>query len=245
MRPVPNRSGGQSPSPAVDDRPLAVQLGEMARSLHEESPETLLPAIVQAAVELIPGAEEASLSVVVSRKNIQCQSPSSDLPEKLDAVQMELGEGPCLHAIYDQHTVSVPTMSAETRWPRFAEQAMASGVRSMLAFQLYVHRDNLGALNLYSSQDQAFTPESELIGSSLASHAALALAESQKVGQLHQAVATRDLIGQAKGILMERYKITGHEAFLLLVRASTHTNRKLYEIAGTLVHSGELRSDGE
>lgn len=83
-----------------------------------------------------------------------------------------------------------PTWPPKNRWPRFARRAAEAGVGSMLAFQLYVTGDNLGALNLYSSRVDAFGDESEHIGLIVASHAAVALADAQKVGQLHQAVET-------------------------------------------------------
>lgn len=225
---------------AAGEYQLASQLGDLARSLHQETPEAVLETVVAAAIELIPGVEEASLSIVTGRKNVETVAPSSEPLRRLDDAQVELAEGPCLESIYEERTIRVPDMATENRWPRFARRAAEAGVGSMLAFQLYVEGDNLGALNLYSSQIAAFNDESEHIGLIIASHAAIALADAQKVSQLHQAVESRDLIGQAKGILMERYKITGHQAFLLLTKASQHTNRKLHAVADELVNSGEL-----
>ncbi|WP_246475657.1 GAF and ANTAR domain-containing protein [Brevibacterium renqingii] len=110
----------------------------------------------------------------------------------------------------------------------------------MLAFQLFVEVDSLGALNLYSTSADAFDQEAENIGTGVAAHASLALANAQKQGQLYEAVASRDLIGQAKGILMERHKINEHDAFLLLTKVSSNTNRKLREIAEEFVRTGSL-----
>jgi hypothetical protein len=117
---------------------------------------------------------------------------------------------------------------------------MNLGIHSMLAFQLYVVEDNLGALNLYSADTDAFNDESEHVGLLFAAHAAVATAGARKVRDLVRAVSTRDLIGQAKGILMERHKLTDDQAFGLLVRASQHTNVKLVEIARRLTETGEL-----
>ncbi|MCH8564017.1 GAF and ANTAR domain-containing protein [Nesterenkonia sp. LB17] len=219
---------------------LASQLGDLARSLNQESPEAVLELVVAAAIELIPGVEEASLSIVTGRKEVETVAPSSELLRRLDDLQVELTEGPCLEAIYSERTIRVRDMATETRWPSFAEKATEAGVGSMLAFQLFVVGDNLGALNLYSSQVDAFDDDSEHVGLIVASHAAVALADAQQVSQLHEAVQSRDVIGQAKGILMERYKITGHQAFLLLAKASQHTNKKLQVLAEDLVNSGEL-----
>jgi hypothetical protein len=131
-------------------------------------------------------------------------------------------------------------MRTETRWPRFAQRAFHAGAGSMLSFQLYVEGDNLGALNLYARQPGAFDDESEHVGLLFAAHAAGAYAGAQKQDQLIAAMATRDLIGQAKGILMERYKISGDRAFSLLIRVSQNTHRKLRDVADELVRSGEL-----
>ncbi len=117
---------------------------------------------------------------------------------------------------------------------------LAATRRSTSCFQLYVEGDNLGALNLYSSQPDAFDDESEHVGLLFASHAAIAYAAAQEQSGLQQAVATRQLIGQAQGILMERHKITGDQAFALLVRHSQQDNIKLRELAERLVLSGEL-----
>ncbi|MGJ9372581.1 ANTAR domain-containing protein [Nesterenkonia sp. CF4.4] len=225
---------------STDDYQLASQLGDLVRSLNQVSPEAILELVVAAAIELIPGAEEASLSVVTGREEVATMAPSSELLRRLDDLQAELSEGPCLEAIYSERTIRVSEMASEDRWPDFAGRATEAGVGSMLAFQLYVVGDNLGALNLYSSQVEAFDADSERVGLIVASHAAVALADAQQVSQLHEAMQSRDVIGQAKGILMERYKITGHQAFLLLAKASQHSNKKLQALAEELVERGDL-----
>jgi hypothetical protein len=108
----------------------------------------------------------------------------------------------------------------------------------MLSFQLWVEGDNLGALNLYAREPHSFSEESEQIGLLFVSHAAVAMAGSQKQDQMTAALATRDLIGQAKGILMERYKIDAQKAFSLLTRASQHRNIKLRDLAAELADTG-------
>jgi transcriptional regulator with GAF, ATPase, and Fis domain len=220
---------------------LAMRLSELARDLQrQEDPHDTLLGVVRAAVELIPGVEEGSISVVLGRREVRSEVPSGELPRAVDAVQNEVGQGPCLDAAFKQQTVRVTDMSREQRWPKFAARALEAGAASMLSFQLYVEGDNLGALNLYSSQPNAFDDESEHVGLLFASHAAIAYAAAQKHSGLQQAVATRQLIGQAQGILMERHKITGDQAFALLVRHSQQENIKLRELSERLVRSGEL-----
>jgi hypothetical protein len=134
----------------------------------------------------------------------------------VDKLQEEVGQGPCLDAAYQEETVRVADMASETRWPLFAARALAAGAGSMLAFQLYVEHDNLGALNLYSYEAHSFDDESEHVGLLFASH------------------------GQAQGILMERHKISGDQAFAVLARASQNSNIKLRDVAEHLVLSGLL-----
>lgn len=131
-------------------------------------------------------------------------------------------------------------MANETRWPRFATEAVGLGVGAMMCFQLPVTGDNLGALNMYASDPGAFGEEPESIGLVFASHAAIAISAAQQQEHLRSAVDSRDLIGQAKGVLMERYKLTGGDAFAVLVRASSHTNRKLVDIAEELSNTGVI-----
>ncbi len=226
-------------SPAGDT--LARDLAVVARLLeHQDDSEAALQAVVSSAIALVPGAEEGSISVVMGRRTVESRAASSDLPRRVDALQAETGEGPCLDAVYDQRTVTVPDLRSEQRWPRFSRQALQAGAGSMLSFQLYVEGDNLGALNLYNSKPDAFDEESEHVGSLFAAHAAVAFATVQKQDQYQQAMTTRDLIGQAKGILMERYTIDGDQAFRVLVRYSQNANRKLREVADELVRTRKL-----
>jgi AmiR/NasT family two-component response regulator len=110
----------------------------------------------------------------------------------------------------------------------------------MLSFQLFVEGDNLGALNVYGDDVNAFNEESEQIGLLVAAHAAVAFADAQEIQQLNNALTARDLIGQAKGILMERHKISAQQAFTLLTTVSANTNTKLTLVAEHLATSGEL-----
>ena len=227
-----------SGAPADLDQ-LAQTLSDLARSLEaEDNTEAMLDDLVAAAVAQIPGVDEGSISIVLARKDVSSQSPSSDLPRRVDALQTETGEGPCLDAVYAEKTVRVPDMASETRWPNFARRAAEAGAGSMLSFQLWVEGDNLGALNLYGREANSFTEESEHVGLLFVSHAAVAMAGAQKQDQLMEGLATRDLIGQAKGILMERYKVDAQKAFALLVRASQNRNVKLRDLAIELTDTG-------
>nr|WP_232530700.1 GAF and ANTAR domain-containing protein [Microlunatus antarcticus] len=220
---------------------MAGQLGRLARTLEaEDDTAAMLDEVVAAAVRLIPGAEDASISLVVARRQISSPHRTGDLPGKVDAIQTATAEGPCLDAAYEHQTVRVPDMRHERRWPKFAREAYQAGAGSMLSFQLYVQGDTLGALNLYNRAAGAFDDESEEVGLLFAVHAAVAFADAQKLDHLDRAVASRDLIGQAKGMLMERYRIDGDGAFRVLARVSQSTNRPLRDVARQLVETGHL-----
>ena len=218
---------------------IAETLAVLARDLEgHDDPDTMLSAIVAAAVTMVPGTDEGSISVVLGRRRVMSEAPTSDLPRLVDAVQEEVQQGPCLDAIYEQQTVRIPDMSAERRWPLFAARAAKLGAASMLALQLYVEGDNLGALNLYARTPGAFTDDSEQLGLLVSAHAAVAYIGARKQTDAARALIHRDMIGQAKGMLMERYQISADRAFLLLTRISQNSNRKLHQVATELVETG-------
>lgn len=217
------------------------QLDRLARSLGASADTgAMLDEIVAAAVQLVPGVEDASVSLVVDRRQVTSRHRTGDLPERVDAIQTDTGEGPCLDAAYEQETVRVPDLRREQRWPHFARQAVAAGAGSMLSFQLYVQGDTLGVLNLYSRHPDAFDDESEQLGLLFAGQAALALGHARALGHLQRAVASRDLIGQARGMLMERYGIDDGAAFRVLAEVGRSTHQTLRAVAEELVTTRRL-----
>jgi hypothetical protein len=131
-------------------------------------------------------------------------------------------------------------MATETRWPLFTAGALEAGAAGMLACQLYVEGDDLGALNLFSRTAGALDEESEHVGLMFAAHAAIAYATARQRDAAARRVATRQLIGRAEGILMERHRITAEQAFTMLVQVSQHRSIKLREVAEHLVATGQL-----
>jgi transcriptional regulator with GAF, ATPase, and Fis domain len=226
-------------TPVRDD--LATRLAGFARDLQQQQgPDEVLQALVRGALAIVPGAQEASVSRVVARRRVRSQAASGPLPRALDALQEQVGQGPCLDAVWDAHTVSVPDLGDESRWPRFSARAAELGAGSMLSFQLWVEDDHLGALNLSARRAAAFDDASVEIGRLFAVHAALAYAATQREAALERALLSRQLVGQAQGILMERERMTAEQAFGQLTRASQHGNVKLHEVARRLVESGDL-----
>jgi len=233
-------SAADTAGSAGDDE-LAVQMGNLARSLAKEDDlDATLHAIVHASVGTVPGAQYASISAIHRRREVTTRASTSALSLAVDRAQYETGQGPCLDSLYDQRTIRLSDLGVEQRWPEFVGRAADLGVGSMLAVQLYVKDDELGALNLLSEAKDAFSDESEHIALLFATHAALALVGAKDHEELSAALGTRGIIGQAMGILMERYKITDERAFAVLTRVSQHSNRKLHVIAGELVINREL-----
>jgi GAF domain-containing protein len=237
-RGVPSSSYG---GPSSGWNELAERFGELSRTLQDEADlGGTLAAMVAAAVDTVPGAEHVSISSVVKRREVRTLAATDDLARSIDQAQYATGQGPCLDSLYEHRTVRLGDLGADTPWPRFAALACELGVRSMLAIQLYVLGEDLGALNMHSTRRDGFDDGSEQIGLLFAAHAAVALAGARRQEQLSTALTARDVIGQAKGILMERYKISDHDAFRLLVAVSQATNLRLRDVAEQLAATGEL-----
>jgi GAF domain-containing protein len=234
----------ESRSPVVVEDPetLGDIMGQVARALRHEhgDVEATLQTITSAAVHAVPGAEDGGISYVIARKRVESRAWTGDLANEADRLQNRVREGPCLDAIWTQRIVRIDDMTTEVRWPRFAAGAVRLGVASSLSFQLFVEDDRLGALNLYSRSPHAFGAESEDIGRVFASHAAVALSGAQTEDNLRKAMTSRDVLGQAKGILMERYKLTSDQAFHTLALASQQANRKIIEVAEELCETGSM-----
>ncbi len=230
---------GQSSGPTHD---LADVMSRTARRLQEEhgDVEGTLQAITASAVEFVPHAEECGITYVIGRKRVEPRASTSDLPREVDALQGRLGQGPCMDAVWEHEVVHVEDVAADDRWPEFARMAPALGVGSMMCFRLFVEGDRLGALNLYARHPRAFDAASEDAGHMLAAHAAVAIAGAEHEQNLRTAVNSRDVIGQAKGILMERHKLTADQAFAVLARASQEVNRKLVDVARELTDTGAV-----
>jgi GAF domain-containing protein len=228
-------SGGQRAEAGV-----ARELSELARELEAQPDFTaVMDRIVKAAVAELAGATAAAITLV-DHKQVSSPAHSSEQAERVGRIESETGEGPCVDSGREEVTIRVDDLRECPRWPTFAARAVEMGILSLLSFQLFVGQDSLGALDVYSDRVGGFDSQDEETGLLLASHAALAMAASHQIVTLRAGMDTRDVIGQAKGILMERYKIDGGRAFDLLVRLSQHTNQKLRDVAWDLATTGEL-----
>ncbi|MEV0129385.1 GAF and ANTAR domain-containing protein [Dactylosporangium sp. NPDC050688] len=222
---------------------LASRMGRLTEELlGGAGVQEVLQGIVDAAVQTVPNAEHAGVTLRTARQAVCTPVASDDFVRAVDQIQYDLNEGPCLSVLFDEPLVRMPDVAAETRWPGFTARARQAGLGSVLSFRLVATDTQHGGLNLYAEAPGRFDELDEHIGLLFAAHAAGALGGLLRREQLSAALSTHDIIGQAKGILVERYRINSEAAFQLLVRASQHTNTKLAEIADHLVRTGELAS---
>jgi hypothetical protein len=221
----------------ADDREmeLAETFAEIARTLVAESDaQTTLARIVNLAVKTIDGCEHAGISMVAGR-TVTSPASSDEVPAIVDRIQSETGQGPCVDAIKEHEVFQTGHLSLDDRWPDFSRRAHAeSGIESILSFRLFAD-GTLGALNLYSTLPDAFDERDVAVGSVFAAHAAVAWSTSRDIQNLQAGMDSRQLIGEATGILMARQNISEEEAFDMLRRASQRLNVKLRLVAERVV----------
>ncbi|SCK36332.1 GAF and ANTAR domain-containing protein [Streptomyces sp. WMMB 322] len=221
---------------------FATGLAHMARDLlAQESVQKTLDRLVEYAVELVDGCEAAGV-MTLENHQVSTLATTSDVVRASDRIQGEVREGPCFDAARTLKEVyRIADMSTTVkRWPRYAPEARKLGIGSMMGFLLYTEDDNLGALDLYSSKPKVFTPRSEHVGWLLASHAAVAFSSARTHAQMNAAMETRHSIGEAIGIVMERYHLDENQAFAVLKKSSQDRNIKLREIVRVVTETGEV-----
>ncbi len=226
----------------TEERHFDERLASIARDLlNEPDVEHTVQRVVDLAAEHLGGVIYASVSLVRQRRRVETPASSDDRALQADQLQYEVGEGPCLDAIWEQETFQIDDMTTEERYPTYSRRvAEQTGIRSSLSFQLFTDEDSLGALNLYSPQSRAFDEAARAEGFVFAAQAVVALRSAQHEEQLRAGMASRNLIGQAQGIIMERFKVTPNQAFAILARISQETNSRLRDVARYLVDTREF-----
>ena len=222
---------------------LSERISAAARELqHKHDPKATLESATRLAVAELVGADAAAISIVHRDKRVQTEAATDEMAARGDALQYETGEGPCLDAIWKERTIYSPSLGYDRRWPKWGPRVVQeTGAESVLAFQLFTTGHTVGALNLYSRTRDGFSEADKEEGLALAAQIAIALVASTEVEQLSTAMDTRTVIGQATGILMERYAIDSVRAFAVLTRLSSTENLKLRELAAEIV-AGRLEA---
>ncbi len=219
---------------------VVAQLAELVASLDRDQAETRagLRELIDRGVRHVAGCQYAGITLAEKSKAVTNVVATHRYPMVLDEIQHRFGEGPCLSAAWRHHVMHVDDLSTDGRWPRYQRHALEqTPIRSILSYELFVDRGAMAALNFYADPPHAFTDESAEIGGIFATHIALAWSMLRRQDQFRSALASRDIIGQAKGVVMERYNLDAVEAFQLLARLSQQSNIKLLDIAKALIDS--------
>lgn len=216
---------------------IARAITHAAEQMHRASTtDEALELIVRTAVETLPTFEHIGVSTVEKGGAIVNRAASSDLVYELDQLQYSLPEGPCVDSIAGEEVVVAPSIQHTQKWPRYVPTAIEHGLRSQMAVRLHLaDQGTIGGLNLYSTTSEEIADGDVATAAYFATHAAIALGRATQSESLGNAIETRQLIGQAIGILMERYTITEKAAHAFLWRASSHSNTKVRDLALNLI----------
>ncbi len=222
--------------------PVADDFAEMALSLHDESTfEDTVDKVLEYALKAVD-CSHAGVIFVHARQRVETIAATHPVVAELDKVQFEFGEGPDIDVIEDRYSVMIRDTATETRWPKWASEVAKAGVRSMLGTRLYTSATTIGSLNLYHVEPDHFDVSDQEVAHILARHAAVALQSAKDTDNLWRAIDARKTIGQAQGILMERYAIDAEQAFGVLRRYSQDNNVKLNVVAQRLIETRRLPS---
>jgi GAF domain-containing protein len=226
-----------------------VEISDLAKALarlsavllSQESVDTTVGLVTRVAVTTLPGTTGAGVSLL-DASGKRTTAASDPLVEQADLLQYELDEGPCLSAWRGRVPVRIDDTEAEHRWPRWTQEAAARGIKAVLSAPMLTGDRSIGAIKVYSRQAAVYDEHSEQVLSLLAQQSAILLANAQSyedanelASQLRTALAGRDLVGQAKGVLIAEGARDEVAAFSMLVTASQRSNMKLHEVARLLV----------
>jgi GAF domain-containing protein len=242
-RPAVARDESRRPTEATE---ALKHLGQL--SLRELSMESLLQSMADLTKRVMPGDPEASVTLLI-KDQPSTVVDTGPLALGLDEVQYERGDGPCLHAARTGVATEIDDTRADGRWPDFARHAAGHGVLSSLSVPLLLagEEEYAGALNIYARTPDAFDEASRTVATGFAPYAAVAAGTVQAyrsarktADNLQIALESRAVIEQAKGILIERHKLTPDQAFEALATVSMGRNAKVRDVAEHLVLTGEL-----
>ncbi|PEG34351.1 hypothetical protein CQY20_26030 [Mycolicibacterium agri] len=215
------------------------RIAEIVQELYgrpDADSDTVIAELAEHAAVEIPGARYAGVTVTRNAKHIDTPAATHRWPLLLDEIQQRHRQGPCLTAAWEQKTVHVANLQTDERFPLYARDALAqTPIRSVMAFQLWIAGETMGALNVYAETPHAFSEETKAVGLVFAAHSSVAWNAARRDEQFKKALASRDIIGQAKGILMERYGVNAIQAFHMLRKLSQDSNTPLIRIATDLI----------
>ncbi|MGZ5377086.1 MAG: GAF and ANTAR domain-containing protein [Mycobacterium sp.] len=216
-----------------------LRIAELVQNLHsrpDTDADTVIAELAEHAAVEIPGAQYAGITVTRNGKHIETPAATHFYPMLLDKVQQRHQEGPCLTAAWEEKTIHVADLETDDRFPLYRQDALAeTPIRTIMAFQLFIAGQTMGALNVYADEPNVFGDESRNIGLAFAAHSSVAWNSARRDEQFKNALASRDVIGQAKGMIIERYGVDAVRAFELLRKLSQDSNVPLIKVATQLV----------
>jgi transcriptional regulator with GAF, ATPase, and Fis domain len=220
---------------------LHMAIAELVRSVCGEArphPEDVLERFARLAHTHIAHVTHAGVMLLAGKTGIRPSAAGGGYPHLVDTLQDEAPESPALDAVRRRQTVRVDDLAEESRWPQFTQAMLEqTPIRSMVCYPLYTDLQDSGALNLYANDPHVFGEDVEQAGLVLATHAAVTMQAVQRSRQFRSAMGSRDIIGQAKGILMERYEVGAGAAFALLTKLSQESHRPVVAIAKEVVET--------
>jgi len=223
-----------------------LRIAEIVQQLHsrpDTDSDTVIAELAEHAAVEIPGAEYAGVTITRNARHIDTPAATHKWPILLDEIQQRHREGPCLTAAWEEKTIHVADLEADDRFPLYRQDALEqTPVRSVMAFQMFIAGETMGALNVYADEPHAFGQQSRDIGLIFAAHSSVAWNSARRDEQFKRALASRDTIGQAKGMIMERYGVDAVQAFEVLRKLSQDSNVPLVQVATQLVTKAQLDS---
>lgn len=219
---------------------IFADLGARMVELYRGAPDidTGLGDLVDRAAQQVPGAQYAGITVAHPKEGIRTAAATHRYPVLLDEIQQRCQDGPCVSAAWEHQTMVIDDLAVDHRWPKYRRDALAqTPIRSVVSFELFVDHGAMSALNFYAESAGSFDAESREVGMIFATHVALGWMMLRREEQFRSALASRDVIGQAKGMIMERFNVDAVRAFELLQRLSQETNTKLVDLAQRLIET--------
>jgi GAF domain-containing protein len=218
----------------MDDQSMLDTARMLRERLQPGDLDTTLKQITEAAVEVLPDVHYSSITVLRPDGSLSTAAPTDEMLLRLDAEQYRLHEGPCYAAAEHTDQVISSDLAHDERFPQYGPVAVSMGIRSQIGVRLFDTPKSNGALNLYSTKSGAFD-ESESMSALFTHQAGQAIGYAYQIETLSEAVKTRTTIGQAVGIVMERYNLNDERAFAFLKRLSSHRNVKLRLVAQEII----------
>lgn len=223
-----------------------LRIAEIVQQLYgrpDTDSDTVIAELAEHAAVEVPGAQYAGITVTRNAKHIDTPAATHKWPILLDEIQQLHREGPCLTAAWEEKTIHVANLETDDRFPLYRRDVLEqTPIRSVMAFQMFIAGETMGALNVYAEQPNAFGQVSKDLGLIFAAHSSVAWNASRRDEQFKRALASRDTIGQAKGMIMERYGVDAVQAFEVLRKLSQDSNMPLVQVASELVAKAQSKS---